>query len=221
MAFYLGASPPAQVREEHTFAPSTQPWSGPVLHVGASQLAQQEGVQRGVTWSTVWEGDFPLAATLAILLLDAALYAAAGWYLDRAGRSLSQLPVRLATALRSLCSRPTPRRASRVALAPPDAPQRAEAAPPPPLVVEPLLDGGGTEAGGASSGEGGGAWEGGSGGVCVRGLRKVYPRGVAVAGLDLEMRGGEITALLGANGAGKTTTISMLTGLVEPDAQAP
>ncbi|EOD11209.1 hypothetical protein EMIHUDRAFT_431238 [Emiliania huxleyi CCMP1516] len=32
------------------------------------------------------------------------------------------------------------------------------------------------------------------------------------------MRGGEITALLGANGAGKTTTISMLTGLVEPDA---
>ena len=46
-------------------------------------------------------------------------------------------------------------------------------------------------------------------------------RGVAVAGLDLEMRGGEITALLGANGAGKTTTIAMLTGLVEPDAQAP
>ena len=49
------------------------------------------------------------------------------------------------------------------------------------------------------------------------GLRKVFPRGVAVQGLDLEMRRGAITALLGANGAGKTTTISMLTGLIAPD----
>ena len=51
----------------------------------------------------------------------------------------------------------------------------------------------------------------------LRGLRKVYPRGVAVHGLDLEMRRGQITALLGSNGAGKTTTISMLTGLIPPD----
>ena len=55
-------------------------------------------------------------------------------------------------------------------------------------------------------------------GVRVSGLRKVWPRGVAVHGLDLEMAPGQITGLLGANGAGKTTTISMLTGLITPTA---
>jgi ABC-2 type transport system ATP-binding protein len=39
---------------------------------------------------------------------------------------------------------------------------------------------------------------------------------VAVAGIDLEVRYGEIYGLLGANGAGKTTTIKMLCGLLEP-----
>ena len=38
----------------------------------------------------------------------------------------------------------------------------------------------------------------------------------SVVGLDLQMRRGQITALLGANGAGKTTTIAMLTGLIPP-----
>ena len=58
----------------------------------------------------------------------------------------------------------------------------------------------------------------GSGFVKTQRLRKVFPRGVAVHGLDLEMRSGSISALLGANGAGKTTTISMLTGLIPPTA---
>lgn len=36
-------------------------------------------------------------------------------------------------------------------------------------------------------------------------------------GLDLAIRAGEVTALLGANGAGKTTSISLLTGRLRPD----
>ncbi|KAH7491511.1 hypothetical protein KRP22_003026 [Phytophthora ramorum] len=63
-------------------------------------------------------------------------------------------------------------------------------------------------------------------GTClqIRGLRKVFPleedgeEHVAVAGLDLAMYSGQITALLGHNGAGKTTIISMLTGLIPPTA---
>ena len=57
-------------------------------------------------------------------------------------------------------------------------------------------------------------------GVCIQRLKKVFSsgpnNGVAVAGLELSMRPGQITSLLGANGAGKTTTISMLTGLLPP-----
>jgi ABC-type glutathione transport system ATPase component len=53
-------------------------------------------------------------------------------------------------------------------------------------------------------------------GVRTRKLRKEFATGVAVDGLDLHMRRGAITSLLGANGAGKTTTISMLTGLIPP-----
>ncbi len=47
-------------------------------------------------------------------------------------------------------------------------------------------------------------------------LRKEYPDTVAVEGLNLEVRQGELFALLGVNGAGKTTTIKMLSGLTSP-----
>ena len=40
----------------------------------------------------------------------------------------------------------------------------------------------------------------------------------AVAGIDFEVRVGELFGFLGPNGAGKTTTINMLTGLARPDA---
>ena len=48
--------------------------------------------------------------------------------------------------------------------------------------------------------------------VSVRGLRKSYGSNVAVAGVDLDIRRGEIFALLGPNGAGKTTTVEILEG---------
>lgn len=43
----------------------------------------------------------------------------------------------------------------------------------------------------------------------VRGLVKRYGSHEAVAGIDLEMRQGEIFAFLSPNGAGKTTTVEM------------
>jgi len=50
------------------------------------------------------------------------------------------------------------------------------------------------------------------------GLVKRYADVTAVAGIDLEIRGGECFGLLGPNGAGKTTTVEMLEGLTRPDA---
>jgi ABC-2 type transport system ATP-binding protein len=49
-------------------------------------------------------------------------------------------------------------------------------------------------------------------------LRKVYGRHVALHGLSLEVRPGEVVGLLGPNGAGKTTTVKILTGLVRATA---
>src|SRR5215470_20037557 len=50
------------------------------------------------------------------------------------------------------------------------------------------------------------------------GLTKRYGRVVALDGLDLEVRTGEVHAFLGPNGAGKTTTIRILLGLLKADA---
>jgi len=48
-------------------------------------------------------------------------------------------------------------------------------------------------------------------------VRKSYGDTVAVDGLSLEVRRGEILGLLGPNGAGKTTTVGLATGLLQPD----
>ncbi|MDZ4727734.1 MAG: ABC transporter ATP-binding protein [Leptospira sp.] len=53
--------------------------------------------------------------------------------------------------------------------------------------------------------------------VLVQSLSKSYDNGfVALKGVNLEIKPGEILALLGPNGAGKTTLISVICGLVNP-----
>ena len=53
--------------------------------------------------------------------------------------------------------------------------------------------------------------------ISVQGLRKRYGDREAVAGIDLEIRAGEIVAFLGPNGAGKTTTVEILEGFRDRD----
>ena len=51
----------------------------------------------------------------------------------------------------------------------------------------------------------------------MSGLDKIYDSGfLALKGVDLDIRHGEIFALLGPNGAGKTTLINIICGIVNP-----
>jgi len=51
----------------------------------------------------------------------------------------------------------------------------------------------------------------------MRGITKRYPGVVANNQIDLDVKAGEIHALLGENGAGKTTLMNILFGLARPD----
>ena len=54
--------------------------------------------------------------------------------------------------------------------------------------------------------------------IKIEGLTKKYRETVAVDGLSLTVKDGELLSLLGVNGAGKTTTIKMLSCLTRPTA---
>ncbi|RUT35769.1 ATP-binding cassette domain-containing protein [Paenibacillus zeisoli] len=51
----------------------------------------------------------------------------------------------------------------------------------------------------------------------VKGLRKSFKNTEVLKGVDLEVKPGEIFALLGSNGAGKTTMVRILATLLKPD----
>jgi len=51
----------------------------------------------------------------------------------------------------------------------------------------------------------------------LSGVRKCYGKNVALDGLDLQIRAGEVLAFLGPNGAGKSTAIACLLGLQNAD----
>ena len=57
--------------------------------------------------------------------------------------------------------------------------------------------------------------------VSLRGVFKSYRRGAetvhALDGIDLEVRAGEVTALLGPSGSGKSTLLAVLAGWEQPD----
>lgn len=52
--------------------------------------------------------------------------------------------------------------------------------------------------------------------IALRGLTKHYGERVALAPLDLDVRAGEVVALVGPNGAGKSTTLRILAGIIGP-----
>ena len=54
--------------------------------------------------------------------------------------------------------------------------------------------------------------------LCAIGLAKRFGRVQAASNVNLEVAAGSAVGLLGPNGAGKSTTLSMLMGLVTPDA---
>jgi general nucleoside transport system ATP-binding protein len=54
--------------------------------------------------------------------------------------------------------------------------------------------------------------------VYLKGISKYFPGVIANQDIDLEVKSGEIHALLGENGAGKSTLMNILTGIYQPDA---
>ena len=54
-------------------------------------------------------------------------------------------------------------------------------------------------------------------GLMVAGLRKSFKKRIVIHDVSLELRRGEVVALLGPNGSGKTTTFYSIAGLTSSD----
>ncbi|MGH6925286.1 MAG: ATP-binding cassette domain-containing protein, partial [Propylenella sp.] len=54
--------------------------------------------------------------------------------------------------------------------------------------------------------------------LVMEGISKDFPGVQALAGVDLRLYPGTVTALVGENGAGKSTLVKILTGIYRPDA---
>ena len=53
--------------------------------------------------------------------------------------------------------------------------------------------------------------------VLLEGVEKSFGAVHAVAGVDLELRSGELMSVLGPSGCGKTTLLRLMAGFEEPD----
>src|SRR5688572_24551937 len=53
--------------------------------------------------------------------------------------------------------------------------------------------------------------------LSMKGITKRFPGVLALSGVSLHLRGGEVLALMGGNGAGKSTLMKILGGAQQPD----
>ena len=199
---------------------------------GADLYGEYEGGGSRLGWGDLWEDDFSMGRVLIMLAADTALYGLLAWYLEMVlpGQYGGHLPPWFLLTP-SYWRRTTWRTWSggggrgeevkpkevmgietegeeEAAAAADAAADEADA------VIDPACRSNATSNAASSSSSSSSLppW------AEVRRLRKRYGSHVALRGLSLALREGQVVGLLGHNGAGKSTAISCITGLVSPSA---